>query len=55
VTDRDLDATDHLNKKMLEIYKTHLDNKTTRVPNNAKMGAMPLLSLRASLTKAERS
>jgi hypothetical protein len=34
----DRDATDHLNKKMLEIYKTHLDNNTTRVPHNAKIG-----------------
>lgn len=39
MTERDLDATDHLNKKMLEMYKRHLDNKTTKVPNNGKIGA----------------
>ncbi len=39
MTDRDLDATDHLNKKMLEMYKHHLDHKTVKVPNNGKIGA----------------
>jgi hypothetical protein len=37
MTDRELEATDHLNKKMLEIYKRHLDNNTIRVPANAKI------------------
>lgn len=40
MTDRELEATDHLNKQMLEIYKRHLDQKTIHVPANGKIGSL---------------
>jgi hypothetical protein len=43
MTDRELEATDHLNKKMLEIYKRHLDNNTIKVPANAKICKLIML------------
>jgi hypothetical protein len=46
MTDRELEATDHLNKQMLEIYKRHLDQKTIHVPANGKIGSFLLTFFR---------
>lgn len=35
----EITATDHINKSMLESFRSHLENKTLRVPENDQLDA----------------